>query len=66
MGTYIHGILDNAPVIEHLLAPFSERLSGAAQPFDYQAYKEQQYDRLAAHVRRYVDVDKIYKILTDD
>lgn len=66
MGTYIHGILDNAPVIEHLLAPFSERLSGAAQPFDYLAYKEQQYDRLAAHVRRYVDVDRVYKILTDD
>ena len=66
MGTYVHGILDNAAFVEFLLAPFADRLTAAVKPFDYHAFKEQQYDRLAAHVRQHVDMDMIYQILTDD
>lgn len=66
IGTYIHGFLDNAPVIEYLLNPFVEQLNGDHQTFDYQMYKESQYDLLADYVRRYVDVERIYQILTDD
>ena len=29
-------------------------------------FKEQQYDRLADHVRQHLDMDKLYKILADD
>lgn len=61
MGTYLHGILDNCAFIERLLAPFAEKLD--AQPFDYKAFKEEQYDRLADHVRRYVDMPAVYKLL---
>jgi adenosylcobyric acid synthase len=32
---------------------------------DLQAFKEEQYNKLAAHVRKYVDIDRIYKILTN-
>ena len=46
--------------------PTKEKLEQAGQPFDYHAFKEEQYDRLAQHVRQYVDMQKIYQILTDD
>ncbi len=62
IGTYLHGILDNAPFTEMLLAPFTA--AQAAEQFDYEAFKERQYDLLADHVRRHVDVAKIYEILT--
>ena len=66
MGTYVHGILDNTPFVEFLLAPFAEKMALAGKPFDYHAFKEEQYDKLAAHVRQHVDIERIYKILTDD
>ncbi len=62
-GTYLHGILDNAMVVESLLAPFADRLSADSEPFDYAAFKEKQYDRLAAHVRKHIDMDKLYSII---
>lgn len=31
-----------------------------------QAFKEQQYDKLAEHVRKYVDIPRLYQILSDD
>ena len=66
MGTYVHGILDNTPFVDFLLSPYKEKLEQAGQPFDYHAFKEEQYDRLAQHIRQYVDMQKIYQILTDD
>ena len=66
MGTYVHGILDNTPFVEFLLAPFAEKMALAGKPFDYHAFKEEQYDKLAAHVRQHIDMERIYKILTDD
>lgn len=63
MGTYIHGILDNPAFIERLLAPHGDKLAEAAGAFDYHAFKEEQYDKLADHVRRYVDVPLLYDIL---
>ena len=65
MGTYIHGILDNAAFVDKLLSPFADKIEHGGAAFDYQAFKEQQYDKLAAHVRKYVDIDKIYHILSD-
>lgn len=63
MGSYIHGLLDNPAFIDRLLAPHTDKLAEAAAPFDYHAFKEQQYDRLADHVRTYVDVPRLYDIL---
>ncbi len=65
-GTYLHGILDNQPFIDRLLQPFETRIKSAAGHFDIRQYKEQQYDLLAAHVRKHLDMDKIYQILTDN
>jgi len=66
MGTYVHGILDNAAFVDFLLQPFADKFSEAAKTFDYAAFKETQYDNLANHVRQYVDMARIYQILTDD
>ena len=63
MGSYIHGLLDNISFIDRLLAPHSGKLADAAASFDYHAFKEEQYDKLAAHVRKYVDVPLLYDIL---
>lgn len=64
MGTYVHGILDNPSVIDYLLEPFANKLKETT--FDYKAFKEEQYDKLAAHVRKHVDLPLIYQILTDN
>lgn len=61
-GSYIHGILDNPAVIEWLLAPYAEKL---AQPaLDYAAFKEEQYNKLADHVRKHLNLPLLYQILT--
>lgn len=59
-GTYIHGILDNAAVVDYLLAPYTQR---QRQVFDYAQYKENQYDRLAEATRKHIDVHRLYAIL---
>ena len=53
-GTYMHGILDNQPVVKQLL--------GVDIP-DYRAFKERQYDRLAEHIRANIDLEFIYSNL---
>ncbi len=64
MGTYVHGILDNQPFVDYLLSPFKDKIDKTVKPFDYQAFKEEQYDKLADYVRRYVDMPRFYQILT--
>lgn len=66
MGTYIHGILDNPEFIDFLLEPFADRLSETAETFDYHRFKEEQYDKLAEHVRNHVNLPLIYQILTEN
>ena len=63
IGTYIHGILDNQPFIDFLLRPFADRVGEQRDNFDYQAYKQQQYDLLAAHIRQNLDMELLYKIM---
>ncbi|MBR1449622.1 MAG: cobyric acid synthase [Prevotella sp.] len=63
IGTYIHGFLDNAPVINHLL---KDKASSNIPMQSFAAFKEEQYDKLAAHVRQYVDIDRLYQIMQSD
>jgi adenosylcobyric acid synthase len=64
IGTYIHGFLDNAPVIEYLLSEKGKVKSGeTATSVSYSDFKQQQYDKLAEHVRKYVDIPRLYKIM---
>ena len=63
IGTYIHGFLDNAPVIEYLL---KGKATVSTPMQSYRAFKEEQYDKLAAHIRQYVDIPRLYQILQDN
>ena len=60
-GSYMHGILDNPEVLDNLAAGFDKETESAS--FDYAAFKEEQYDKLAALVREHVDLDYIYRQL---
>jgi len=67
IGTYIHGFLDNAPVIEYLLREKGKVVSEkSATATSYADFKEEQYDKLAAHVRQHIDMERLYQILTSD
>ena len=66
IGTYIHGFLDNAPVIEFLLKQLPTANSQLPTAKSYAAFKDEQYDKLAEHVRKYVDIPQLYQILKDD
>ena len=66
MGTYIHGILDNPSFIDFLLKPHAHKLTRQTTVFDYQQFKEQQYDKLADHVRMHVNLPLVYQILTEE
>lgn len=62
IGTYIHGFLDNEAVIDYLLKPFANR-EKKAESETPEEFRDRQYDLLAAHVRKYVDIDKLMDIL---
>ena len=63
MGSYLHGILDNKAFIDFLLRPYLQQNGEAHQQMDFHAFKEQQYDLLADHVRKSVDMKRFYQIL---
>ena len=65
MGTYIHGILDNKTVIDYLIGPYAKK-QDAAQTLDYAAFKQQQYDLLADHVRKHINMPLLYKIMSSN
>lgn len=61
IGTYVHGILDNPSAIEYIL---KDKAIATQQPvFSIDDFKNRQYDMLAEHVRKYVDIGKLYKII---
>jgi adenosylcobyric acid synthase len=61
-GTYLHGIFDNQVVINDLLNDFVE----GEQPFDYQLYKQDNYDRLSLLLEQHLDIKKIINDIHQD
>lgn len=57
-GTYIHGLFDNAEIVDTLLAGFTTE---QGEKFDYEAYKNENYDRLAEHLATHLDIEFIIK-----
>lgn len=56
-GSYIHGILDNPVVINDLLSSF--KLNDQTE-FNYEEFKDQQYNKLAKAIRENVDMVLFY------
>ncbi len=65
-GTYVHGVFDGdgiaAMIVKALLAKKGLRPDDV-QTINFADYKRQQYDILAASVRKELDMKKIYEIL---
>jgi len=65
-GSYVHGIFDSPGVADTILKALCVQKGidlSALGTFDRNAYKEQQYDKLADAVREGLDMELIYKIL---
>jgi adenosylcobyric acid synthase len=62
-GSYMHGLLDNPVVLDSLAEGFDCHTGEDGIPFDYAAFKEEQYDKLAAHVRKHINMEQVYQLL---
>lgn len=61
-GSYMHGILDNPDVLDNLADGFDKEADAGS--FDYAAFKEEQYNKLADLVRANVDLPYIYSSMS--
>ena len=67
-GSYIHGIFDAHGIADTVVKVLCEKKGVDPEElgtFDRAAYKDQQYDLLAEHMRANLDMDLIYKILDE-
>ena len=64
-GCYVHGLFDKAEAAEALVNALlkAKGLDRAAASVDWQAYAQQQYDKLADGLRESLDMAHIYRIL---
>ncbi|MBQ6535370.1 MAG: cobyric acid synthase [Firmicutes bacterium] len=65
-GSYVHGIFDADGITDSVLRALCERKGVAFEQlgsFDQKAYKEAQYDKLAAAIREGLDMELVYRIL---
>ena len=67
-GCYVHGIFDKAEAAAALVNALLEAkgLEPGAASVDWQAYAQQQYDKLAAGLRASLDMKRIYRILNGE
>ncbi len=65
-GSYLHGLFDNDGLRHRLV---SRLMSGdqvelaKARLESFRSWKEEQYDKLAMHLRSHLDMDRIYQII---
>ena len=65
-GTYVHGVFDREEVTQGLVKALGDWKGidvSQMTSVDFAAFKESQYDILAAELRRHLDMKKIYEIL---
>ena len=67
-GTYVHGIFDREESALALIRAVGEKKGidvSNMEGVDFAAFKETQYDILAAELRKHLDIKKIYQILEE-
>lgn len=65
-GTYVHGVFDRAEIIRTIAEVIAKRKGidlRLENIVDYKALKELEYDKLAATMREYMDMDLVYKMI---
>lgn len=68
LGTYVHGIFDNGNIAFKLVSSIAENkgsVLGLTEEFNYQDFKDAEYDKLADIVRNNIDMDFIYGLLNE-
>ena len=72
IGTYLHGFFDAPGMAERFVVQVEARKRAETEPagqiqpsHDWKAYKETQYDKLAALVRESLDMEQVYRILNE-
>ena len=63
-GTYLHGLFDNDGLRHRFISQFlrgDDLVPGKVKSFHH--WKEEQYNKLAAHLRSHLDMSSIYKII---
>jgi adenosylcobyric acid synthase len=67
-GSYIHGIFDSEGIAAAVVTALADKkgvsLSGG-DASGHRAFKEKEYDRLAAVLREHLDMDLIYSMLRE-
>ena len=67
-GTYVHGVFDREEVVHGLLQALGQKKGvdvTEMKGMDFAAFKETQYDILAAELRKHLDMERIYQILEE-
>lgn len=67
-GTYVHSCFDKEGVAEAIVKSIAKSKgldTDAIKAVDYQAFKETQYDILAAELRKHLDMKRIYEIMEE-
>ena len=65
-GTYVHGVFDREEVAKGVVRALAKEKgldASGITAVDFQAFKESQYDKLAAGLREHLDLERIYRIL---
>ena len=65
-GSYVHGFFDRQDVANALIGCLAKKKGIVLEELglkDYETYKQEQYDILAAELRKHLDMKKIYEIL---
>ena len=67
-GSYIHGIFDAPGIADTVVRVLCKKKGvdpAELGTFDRMAYKDQQYDLLAKHMRENMDMDLVYRIINE-
>jgi adenosylcobyric acid synthase len=67
-GTYIHGIFDEGNIARTLVRTLAKKKGvevDALENFDYRAFRESQYDKLAEQLRDSLDMNAVYGMLQE-
>ena len=67
-GTYVHGVFDREEIAEAVIEAIGRKKGidvSAMSGIDFAAFKETQYDILAAQLRKHLDMKRIYEILEE-
>lgn len=67
-GSYVHGLFDRGNIADIMVQALAEKKGitiGEGVSEDYQSFKEKQYDKLADTLRRSLNMEEIYGMLTE-